>query len=265
MFMTSLMSFLLALAIFVVKPSFADIPVHSALIMLVAGIVYFLAILPYLYALMRDEASRVIPLFEVQPIFSFVLAWLFLHERLNTHQIVAGLVILIGSLLISLDLENNFRVKKTVFFLMMLSTLLFATEAFLFKFVGLKVGFWSAALYQDTGCFIAGAILFSISASFRRGFISVLRQSAVPILFSSFLNETFNVIARLLFNYATLLAPLALVSVVGSTQPIFVLLLGILLTIFWPKLSEESLLKKHLVQKTCSVLIIFIGTYLLFQ
>ena len=265
MFMTSLMSLLMATGIFLVKQSLVHIPLHSALLILSAGVVYFLALFPYLYALSRDEASRVIPLFQVQPFFSFLLGYIFLHEHLSPHQIVAGLIIMGGSILISLDTDNGFRVKKTVLFLMMLSTGLFATEALLFKFVGLTVGFWSAALYQDIGCFIAGVALFASAPSFRNGFISVLRSSSAPVLVSSFLNESFNVIARMIFNYATLLAPLALVTLVSGTQPLFVLVFGIILTIFWPKLSQESLLRHHLAQKVIAILITFAGTYMLLQ
>lgn len=265
MFMTALMSVVMAAGIFIVKPSLADIPRHSALIMIVAGIVYLFAAFPYLYALMRDEASRVVPLFEVQPIIAFVLAFLFLHEHLDLREILAGLIIMAGSIFISLDLDNGFRFKKQVFWLMMLSTALFATEGFLFKFVGIKVGFWSAAFYQDLGSLIAGVALFVLLPSLRRGFIEVMKKSSGPVLAASFVNESFNVVARLIYNYATLLAPLALVSVVASIQPIFVLGFGILFTIFWPSFREESLLRKHLMQKIASVAIIFVGSYLLFK
>jgi transporter family protein len=265
MFMTSLMSLLMAAGIFVVKPSLVRIPTHDALLILAAGVIYFLAIFPYLYALSRDEASRVIPLFQVQPFFSFLLGYIFLHEHLSAHQMIAGLIIVAGSILISLDMDDSFRIKKSVLILMMLSTLFFATEALIFKFVGLRVGFWSAAFYQDAGCFIAGLVLFSVAPSFRNGFLSVLRRSSKPVLISSFLNESFNVIARMIFNYATLLAPLALVTLVSGTQPLFVLIIGIVLTMFWPRLSQESLLRRHLAQKIAAIIITFGGTYLLLK
>lgn len=64
-------------------------------------------------------------------------------------------------------------------------------------------------------------------------------------------------------NFATLLAPLALVWVVNGFQPFFVLLYGVIITLFFPKFGTESLLKKHLVQKVVAILIMFVGVLLL--
>ena len=63
--------------------------------------------------------------------------------------------------------------------------------------------------------------------------------------------------------YAYLLAPIALVLLTESFQPIFVLALGILLTIFFPKISVEKIEAKHLWQKIIAILITGIGTFLL--
>ncbi|MBU4142239.1 hypothetical protein KKE99_05225, partial [Patescibacteria group bacterium] len=76
-------------------------------------------------------------------------------------------------------------------------------------------------------------------------------------------NEVLNIIAKIIMNFATLLAPLALVWVVNGFQPFFVLFFGIIITLFFPRFSKENLLKKHLAQKVIAILIIFIGVYLL--
>jgi drug/metabolite transporter (DMT)-like permease len=224
-----------------------------------------MAIFPYIFALMRDETSRVVPLFQVQPIFSYLLALVFLSEHLNTSQVAAGIIIMAGAALINLDLDNRFKLKKAVFGLMMLSTALFATEGFLFKFVAVDVGFWSAAFYQYLGTAFAGLALAIINKSYRTDFIEIMKSKGKKVLPISLLSESLNVLARVLFNYASLLAPLALVTLVNGFQPFFVIIIGVLLTLFWPRMGEESLLRKHLLQKALSVVIIFAGTYLLFK
>jgi hypothetical protein len=68
---------------------------------------------------------------------------------------------------------------------------------------------------------------------------------------------------NLAFAFAYMLAPIALVLLANSFQPIFVLGIGILLTIFFPKISVEKIEAKNLWQKVIAITITGIGTYLL--
>jgi uncharacterized membrane protein len=56
--------------ILIVQPDVLRIaPLHAVIVML-NGMVYVLGLLPYLYALQRDEASIVVPLFQTSAVFS---------------------------------------------------------------------------------------------------------------------------------------------------------------------------------------------------
>lgn len=262
---TSIVSAIFCASIWLFKHNAPDVPLHAALLVIAAGLIYFLAIFPYISALMKDEASRVVPLFQIQPIFTYFLALVFLHERLGLNQIVAGVIILSGAILITLDLDDKFRLKKSVFGLMMLSTALFATEGFLFKFVGRDAGFWPTAFYQYLGAAIGGLLLFTCFKGYRQDFIAIFKNNGSKVFPLSFVNESLNIVARACFNYASLLAPLALVTLVNGFQPFFVIGIGVVATLFISNANKESLLKKHLAQKVVSVVIIFAGTYLLFN
>jgi hypothetical protein len=98
---------------------------------------------------------------------------------------------------------------------------------------------------------------------YRKQFFSVMKQNKSQVLGVNGINEVLNIIADVSTRLATLLAPLALVYVVSGFQPLFVLIIGVLLTIFLPHVSQESLLKRHLVQKVISIAIIVIGAFLL--
>jgi len=76
-------------------------------------------------------------------------------------------------------------------------------------------------------------------------------------------NEIINITAKVSFNFASLLTPITLTWIVNSFQPLFVFGYGVILTLFFPHISKESLLKKHLAQKLISIAIMFAGTYLL--
>lgn len=265
MIFTAIVSAVFCACIWLFKHDAVDISIKSAVIVMIAGLIYFTAVFPYIFALMKDETSRVVPLFQMQPIYSYFLALLFLHERLTINQIAAGLVILAGAIIITLDLDDRFRLKKSVLGLMLFSTALFSIEGFLFKFVGRDAGFWPTAFYQYLGTAIGGLILFTGFKGFRQDFLAIFKQNGKQVFPLSFINESLNIVARACFNYATLLAPLALVTLVNGFQPFFVIGLGIIATLFIPIANKESLLKKHLAQKLVSVIIIFAGTYLLFN
>ena len=261
---TSVVSLFFSLFILLAKHDVYHMAWKDILIVFVAGIFFLLANFPYIYALMKDEASRVVPLFQVIPIFSYTLALLFLGETLTIAQLLGGAIILSGAILITLDLDDKFRLKKSVLGLMMLSAALLSIEGFLFKFVGRNAGFWPTAFYQYLGTASVGLVMLALP-TFRKDLSKVLRKNgkrAVPL---SMFTESFNVIARVCFNYASLLAPLALVSLVNGFQPFFVIAIGIFMTLFVRGANRESLLKKHLAQKLISIIIIFAGTYFLFK
>jgi hypothetical protein len=118
--------------------------------------------------------------------------------------------------------------------------------------------FWSLS-----GKVIIGILIFLIIKSYRKQFLKVFRVNSKAVLAASSLNEIIFISADGMTAFATLLAPIALVMVVNGFQPIFVFAIGIILTLFFPKLGRESLSKRDLVQKILAIGIIALGTILL--
>jgi len=73
------------------------------------------------------------------------------------------------------------------------------------------------------------------------------------------INEVIYLVGHVLNFLAVSLAPVALVSALGGIQPFFMLVFGIILSIFWPKIIKEDITKKTLLIKFVSVLLIFLG------
>jgi drug/metabolite transporter (DMT)-like permease len=255
----------IAVVIGVFHPAVFALSARSVMLLLLAGVLNFAYIFPYIYALMQDEASRVVPLFQVAPIFSYLLGWILLHERLTDKQLIAGVVIVIAAIAMNLDLDNRLRFKKSVFWLMVLAAALFATEGFLFKYGTTDHSFWTGAFYQYAGLALTGLAVATVSRKFRENFWLVFRANKQTILTLSLLNEAISIGAFMLYNYAVLLAPLALVALVSNTQPFFVIAFGIILTIYFPQLGKETIARRHLVQKIVCTAVIFTGTYLLLR
>ncbi|MFA6250488.1 MAG: EamA family transporter [Candidatus Shapirobacteria bacterium] len=224
-----------------------------------------LAILPYYYALQKDEASICVPLFQLIPVFSYVLAYLVLGETLVIYQILGGVFIVGGAIGISLDLSDGKKIKfkKEVFWLMMLSSVIFALNFLFFKYFAIQSNFWFTSFWEYVGFAIFAVLIMLFVKSYRAQFVDVLRNNKVTVLGLNGANEIINIIAKISFNFASLLTPVTLVWVVNGLQPFFVFVYGVLLTLFFPKISQENISKKVLSQKLLAIIVMFIGAYII--
>jgi drug/metabolite transporter (DMT)-like permease len=240
------------------------IPASKAILLMLNGSVLMLAIIFYLYALEIDEASYVTPLFQLIPVFGLFFGFVVLKETLALHQLVAAAVVLFGGLLLSLELTGErARIKSKVVWLMVGSSLFYAINTVVFKYVAVDQGFISSLFWDMLGKVGLGIILFAVVRSYRREFINSIKANRAGILGLNALSEIISLIGETALVFAVLYAPVALVQSVGSIQPVFVFILGVIITLFFPKLGKESLTKHQLTQKICAIIIISLGAYLL--
>lgn len=261
---SSLIGFLIFPIIYIFhRDIFAIEPVHIVLI-LVNGLILTFALLPYIYALQKDEASNVVPLFQTAPIFSYILGYVFLGEVLSSAELLAAGLLLCGAVILSLDFSSGkVRFKTAVMGLMLIASFLFALNSLVFKFVAINSSFWTTYFWGYVGSSLSGLLLFIFVKKYRQQFLSVFRTSKKHVFSINILNEIIAIGAGISFNFATLLAPLALVTVVNGFQPFFVLVYGVILTMFFPHLGEENISRKNLLHKLVAIFLIFIGGYLL--
>lgn len=146
---------------------------------------------------------------------------------------------------------------------MLLSSFLIAVCGLVFKIVALETTFWISTFWDYVGGILIGLFFMICIGRYRTEFFRVLKASKATAFGLNALNEIINVVGVLSFRSAMMLAPIALVWTVNGFQPLFVFLFGVLLTVFFPKIGKESLLRKHLIQKIVTIAIMFVGTYLL--
>ncbi len=235
-------------------------------ILLIVGFLSAAGFYYYLKAMDIEEASVVIPLFQFDPIFGFILGFFILNELPNLDQVLSSVLILTGILLLSLeiDFENKLKFKKEALFLVAVSSFLFALNGVLFKKLALADSFWISIFWQYTGLTVFGVVVLIFCRKFRQDFITMVTAPKLRILSLNVTSETLYIIGGLANNFAILLAPVALVFVVNSYQALFVFIFAVLFTIFFPKFISEKISKKHFFHKLVSIVIITIGSYLLY-
>jgi len=211
-----------------------------------------------------EDTSIVVPMFQMVPLIGLILAFIFLHEHLKIIQIIGGLVIISGSLGLSLDLTKKIRLKSHVFFLMLLSSLLVSIDVILFKYVALRTTYWTAIFWGQVGWMISIGFLLTLK-TYRENFINEVLKKEKKFIFLVAVSELLSIGAGWLFSYAYLLAPVAIVQFLGSLQALFVFIIGIIFSFLIPKLVKESLQSRMIGQKIIFIAVILFGSYLLYK
>lgn len=238
----------------------------AAILIILNSFLYISYLFPYFSALKRADASSVIPIFQTIPVFSYFLALVFLGETLKFWQIMASLLIIGGSIGISLIGRGSGKsvgLKNKIFYLMILASLFISLNMVFFKFFALEFDFWKTSFWQYVGIFLFGILLLIFKKSYRRDFINSIIKNKIKIVYLNAINEGINIAALIIVTFASLLAPLALVSVLNGLTPVFVFLIGLFLTLVFPHIIKENVEKKTLLLKIVFIIIIFIGGYLL--
>jgi drug/metabolite transporter (DMT)-like permease len=235
----------------------------AILVMTASGILYMSAMLFYLRAIQSEEASVVAPLFQASTLFTFLLGYFFLHEKLGASQLLGGGLIVGGALGLSLQGGLDIRRFKTRLILLMLAaTFVLALSTVLFKFFAVRDDFWTTTFWTFAGEGLFGAALLA-RPRYRRQFAALFRRNPGAVIGINAANELINLGAGLGVRYAALLAPVALVSAISSTTTLFVFVFGILLTLFFPNLGREDLSAGNLTRKGVRALLIAAGVILI--
>ena len=249
--------------IWLFQPGVVALDQQSITVIAVSGILYMGAIYFYLQALQTEEASTVAPFFQAAGIFGLILGYFVLGEKLSLLQIVGVLLIIAGSVLISLRLgQGTSRVKTRLVILMLAGALAIALSSLIFKFFAVRNEFWTTTFWNFAGQALFGVILMLIAANCRQ-FIKMMRANTSAVLSVNGANELINLGGNLGVRYTLLFVPLGIVQAISSTTSFFVLFFGVILSLFFPKLGREEISFASLLQKIIATTLVVTGVLLI--
>ena len=238
------------------------VPSFEAGVLILNGCITVGTLAAYLYAIRESDLVSVVPVLQAIPVFGFVLGYFILGERLESYEVVGSVVIILSAILLSVEIEEDARIrfKKKGFLLAVLSSLLFAFSGIVFKLIASEQGYWVAQFWEYVGISIAGCILFAVVRAYRHSFMEVVRKRRAGVMAMNFATETIMVSADLLLNFATLLAPVALVYTVNAFQPAFLLVFALVGSFIAPQLMHRlAFMRKHVLLKTLAIAIMIVG------
>ena len=263
---SSILGLPVALIIYSINPSVVSVTKIDATFLIVNGMLYMSGFYLYIVALEKEDVSTIAPLFQLSSIVSHILGYIFLGEVLSVLQFLAVLMILLGSLLLTIEHAEDQRLilKKQVFFLMLLSSSIYAITGLIFKYLNSRNSFLELSFWEYLGMFSVSLIFLSLDKKIRFDFMRFWYRSPVKLLALNGLNEIFAVLSKSFTNFALLLSPIALTYFVSEGfQPIYVLVLGVLISKLFPKYISDSFDNKKLLQKAVALCVVLGGTYFL--
>jgi len=248
--------------IWLYEPSVTAPGLGSIALIILAGILYMVAMLLYLQALQTEEASIVAPYFQAGPLFGYGLAYLVLGETLTGRQLAGGVLIVLGALSVSVRFAYGARMFKTRLVVLMLTCgFAGALAGLIFKIFALDVEFWTTTFWMYAGEAIFGCALLLVP-TYRRQLLATLRVNTAALLSINGSNELINLGGGLGNRYALMFAPLSIVQAIGSTTTLFVFGFGVVLSLLWPGLGREDLSGRELVKKGIAAVLVAVGVAL---
>jgi len=233
---------------------------------LFTGALRMLAILFLFTSIKKGEISRVVPAVGgLQPIFSFLLFFIFLPQSriLNVFQIIAFVLLVLGSVLISVkkfDKEFfNFRILKYP----ITASFLYSLTFFLTKNLFLATSFFGGMFLILFGGGL-GAISFLFLSKNREVILNQKMSGRISGLF--ILGQIIGGTAIILQYYAVFLAKagqVPLINALEGTRYVFLLFFIFLLSGWKPQLLKEEVSREVFIPKILAVLLIVGGLALL--
>lgn len=262
---SALLSGLALPVLFFLDPTVFSVSAMHIAILALVGALNVLVLFFYLEALKDEEASVAVVFYQLVPVFGYLLGYAILGETLSLFQLIAMGIIIFGAAIVSfeIDAENKFRVRSKTVFLMTAAALMWGLESVIFKAVALEEQVIRSLFWEHLMLMLIGIGIFLTLRTYRQHFLDAVRRNSAGILSLNVANESLYMLGNMAFSFAYLLAPVALVLLTQSYQPLFVLLIGIFLTLFFPKIGVEKIQAKHLWQKGLAIAITGLGTYLL--
>lgn len=252
-----------------------DMPLLGArdtVIILLTGVFSLYGLIFYFKALSKSETSSVIILAQMVPVISLILSFLFLGETITAKQFLGFFVVLCAAVVLSVSDhghdEDTASEKKTgfhlndTFYLILIVDVLFALSNVLIKFTLSENSFTDILIYESFGMFLGGFSYYVFFSSARKSFHESLLSVGPAVLCVMAVSEIVFITAKSVTFLAISLGPVALVSVLGSTQLFYSIIYGLVLTLLWPSIFREDISKRGLLVKTGIGAVLIFGLWL---
>ncbi len=224
-----------------------------------AGIVLGIAIFFYYKSLGHEEVSRVMPMLELVPLFTLILATVFLHEYFSFMKYVGMALLIGGGFLISL--KKSKKSKKfyltPVVITVLIAAIFFALRSVLVRYATFYASSLQLIFWIGLGGFFVALILLIFHHP------HIIKKTQIKGFEHLIIINAFSAITFILYVYIIKIAPaVSFVSALGAVQGLFVFIIATILSRAG-KIVHESLKRDIIIQKIIAIVLIIFGVILI--
>lgn len=237
-----------------------DLDLHIAVINTCSGLAIFLQYFAYSYSLEDMDVSVVIPIHQSEPIFVLAASILIFHAIPTSWQVAGFAMIVVGILILCMSRQTIRGLGHPRHVVVLLVSAFFGAVSTVISDEILQLKSLESVLIFNFAGYALGGMLLLLVPKWRRLITNHLKTLNLKQFGIFGVTNIFDV-GGYVFFMAALAAGggAALVSVVVSIHPLFVLALGFLATKLFPKFIAEDIAPGGVVRKFLSIVIIVVG------
>lgn len=250
-------------ALLVFKFGLPNLSLYS-LVPIALGMLFIAAYWFYAKALRVSETSQLIISFKSIPVLTLLFAFVFLGQSLSGADVLAFIVVLVGTLLVSVEkIEGTFTITEGT------KWIIGAIIIWGAMFTGVdwaltKISFWNYLTLEVLGMSIAGTSLL-VLPQIRHDLVASVKTATFSKYFWFGLIKIFDFSGQMLIKTAFVLGTSAgLVTVVMQVQSIYGIIIGTCLTLWLPHIIKEDISRQNIIKKVLGTIIMLAGICLLF-
>ncbi len=258
-FYVGILSILVIFLIPFIKFSFPTIT--GMIWIILEAITYILGLYAMFVALEKFDVSKVMTTIgALQPVVILILTWIFFgFQTITNINFLAFVILFIGSIVISI--EKTFKITGNYLVLTLFSSLMFSFAYVFSKLVFLNQSFLQGLVWMNIFTFLF-ILIFLFDKELRGQIfskkITLNKKTGILFLFS----QSAGGIANILQSFAISLSPVASLAIMNSlrgVQYIFLFIITLIFSFFFPKILKEDISKRIILQKTIAIVLIVFG------
>ena len=255
---------IVSLIVFLINPWESNPSTFTFFVGLSSGIVWALGLMTMFFGMSKLEVSRVIPISHTYPVFVAVMATSFLGETLSFIQYCSVLLTVLGAGLLARSgvLSADTSKKKhdiKIYLLVLLGSVLTAVANVTYKYALSEIEFWNLFAMRSFCLFFVLAIgglhaklIFEVKNFWWN------REARYLFILVEFITAP---MAMILMLAALAEGPVSMASTLFSTRPLFVLIIGGLLSTQYWNVLNEPLTKETMPTKLLFTTMIVLGVF----
>lgn len=229
---------------------------------LISGLAIFMQYFTYSYVLEDMDVSVVIPIHQSEPIFVLLMSFLFFNSIPSGYQLLGFIAITLGILILSVSISTISKISHNKRVLILISSSFFGAVSTIISDELLNKSSLNSVLAYNFLGYALGGITLLLIPSWRR----IIKTDLFKMKKSHFsvfaLTNVFDVSGYVFFIAALSYGGSAsMVSIVVGIHPAIMIIIGYIITKFFPYIYIEDIKTKSLLNKFLSFIFIMTGVY----